>query len=517
MYGIQDVFLPRLTANESDRKNYIRGLVIMLLKLIGSFLKIGCIAFGGGSALIPVIEKEIVTNKGFLSGQDYTKHTIVANITPGALVVKLACLAGHQLGGVTGMVACASAVAFPGALVTILLLMLLSQIGGSAIHQLALASVGISIFIIYLLIGYIQKVFRDARTSSFSRVAVFLSLSAFIVTCGGNLRKLLTILLGESPLWSSPPLIGLSTIDLLGLAFFVIFFTGGNIKSWRMAVAAIIAAPYLLLFGKSNPFPDSAAKPILQLLMFGMAAFFLIRDSIRDTPKKPKRPDWRSLFCQLFAWVTFMAIFIIPVFFLFRYAYQFQLSGILSTITSFGGGEAYLSVADGLFVATGKISATAYYGQIAPVANTLPGPILVKILSAAGYSIGFSEGGGIITGLAFAVSGFGISVGATCLVCVLANTAYTCFTDFKVFRVLNQWILPIICGLLLTVTLSMLCEMLSVTAEAGVGGIVPLIGFAFLFFTVSFLSRRFHWNDVLVLLMAGGVSVLVLNYIASAF
>ena len=41
-----------------------------------TFLKIGSIGFGGGSALIPVVEREVVDKKGQFQEEEYTKHTV---------------------------------------------------------------------------------------------------------------------------------------------------------------------------------------------------------------------------------------------------------------------------------------------------------------------------------------------------------------------------------------------------------------------------------------------------------
>ena len=60
----------------------------------------------------------------------------------------------------------------------------------------------------------------------------------------------------------------------------------------------------------------------------------------------------------------------------------------LSSITSFGGGEAYIAVADGYFVQPGYVDAGTFYTQLVPIANALPGPILVKVAAGIGYLTG---------------------------------------------------------------------------------------------------------------------------------
>ena len=53
------------------------------------FLKIGSIGFGGGTALIPVIEQEMVDKRKVVTKEEYDSAVIIASITPGALPVEI--------------------------------------------------------------------------------------------------------------------------------------------------------------------------------------------------------------------------------------------------------------------------------------------------------------------------------------------------------------------------------------------------------------------------------------------
>ncbi len=92
-------------------------------------LKVGAIGFGGGSALIPVMERELVTPHGGLDQHTFVQDTVIANITPGALPVKLAALSGIQLGGPVLAVFSGLAVALPGAALTVSLLAVFAAVG----------------------------------------------------------------------------------------------------------------------------------------------------------------------------------------------------------------------------------------------------------------------------------------------------------------------------------------------------------------------------------------------------
>ena len=53
---------------------------------IESMIKVGVIGFGGGNALIPVLEQEVVNEKKLVSKDEYDKSVIAATLTPGAQI-----------------------------------------------------------------------------------------------------------------------------------------------------------------------------------------------------------------------------------------------------------------------------------------------------------------------------------------------------------------------------------------------------------------------------------------------
>lgn len=119
------------------------------LKSIISSFKIGAIGFGGGSALIPVCEKECVDDNHYIGEDDFNENVIVSNITPGALPVKLCSGIGNHAGGNAVGVLSAFAVGFTGVFLTVLIYALISIIGEQGVMQIEFASIGISAFIIF--------------------------------------------------------------------------------------------------------------------------------------------------------------------------------------------------------------------------------------------------------------------------------------------------------------------------------------------------------------------------------
>ncbi len=110
----------------ATEKSVARIRVSQAGQFIRSMFWIGCIGFGGGSALIPVIEKEIADRQGIDEKQNIDKDVVVASITPGALPVEIAASIGRRKFGIRGMIAGAVMMALPGALMTVALVAVLS-------------------------------------------------------------------------------------------------------------------------------------------------------------------------------------------------------------------------------------------------------------------------------------------------------------------------------------------------------------------------------------------------------
>ncbi|MGI6588645.1 MAG: chromate transporter [Peptococcia bacterium] len=85
----------------------------MLWLLFKTFFLIGLFGFGGGYAMLPLIQKEIVFNHAWLTAQQFTDIIAVAEITPGPIAINTATYVGYQVAGLTGSVLATLGVVFP--------------------------------------------------------------------------------------------------------------------------------------------------------------------------------------------------------------------------------------------------------------------------------------------------------------------------------------------------------------------------------------------------------------------
>lgn len=74
----------------------------MLWKLFTCFAKIGAFTIGGGYAMIPIIEREVVEKRGWVTREEFPDIIAIAQSAPGLLAVNVSIFVGHRVRGVAG-------------------------------------------------------------------------------------------------------------------------------------------------------------------------------------------------------------------------------------------------------------------------------------------------------------------------------------------------------------------------------------------------------------------------------
>lgn len=95
----------------ADRKSKMKDK--LYIKLFLSFFKIGAFTFGGGWAMISIIEKEIVNKNNWISREDFIDLLAIAQAMPGILAVNIAVVIGDRLRGVRGSLCAALGTILP--------------------------------------------------------------------------------------------------------------------------------------------------------------------------------------------------------------------------------------------------------------------------------------------------------------------------------------------------------------------------------------------------------------------
>ncbi len=476
-------------------------------------LKIGCIGFGGGNALIPVMEQELVKDKKLITEAQLNKDIVSATLTPGALPVELASGAGKQCCKNRGMIVAAVCMTLPGAFLTCLVLNIMGRLGEDILKQIQYASLGVVAFIMFLLSKYIVSTLKTYKNSKKKIYIWSLMIVVFLLTCGKNLFGMLGI--------SAKPPICMTTVDALLLAFFAILYTNCKFNKKNTFITFLLSAIFIAFTG--NPYLSSFSIIfiLLRVILIAFAIYGIIKSgksnkkNTKNKKKKNKNKAFNSnrLLKDILIWVLFLIILSAPaIIFFFSDSISFILKGILSSLMSFGGGDSYLTIADGLFVPY-FLSDQQFYSQLAIVVNVLPGSILCKTLTGVGYIYGEHLSGSVYGGICMALSGFAISISASCSIFFFFFHIYSLLETVKVFALVKKSIKVIVSGLLLTVMLGLL----KATSIAAVDTSHSLITVLIIVFTIYGVNMYAYYKKIektgIRIVSSIAASMIVLNII----
>lgn len=84
-----------------------------LLTMFLTFLKIGAFTFGGGYAMIPLIETEVVDKRHWIEKEEFLDIIVISQTFPGALAINSSTFIGYKIGGILGAILALIGVVLP--------------------------------------------------------------------------------------------------------------------------------------------------------------------------------------------------------------------------------------------------------------------------------------------------------------------------------------------------------------------------------------------------------------------
>lgn len=139
----------------------ISAMKNIYLQLFTSFMKIGAFTFGGGWAMIPLIEREVVDKHKWISREEFIDELAVAQSLPGILAVNISVLVGNKLRGVKGSLAAALGTILPSFVIILLIAMFFVRIYDNPV----VASIfkGIRPAVVALIVAPVLSTAKSAR------------------------------------------------------------------------------------------------------------------------------------------------------------------------------------------------------------------------------------------------------------------------------------------------------------------------------------------------------------------
>lgn len=151
-----------------------------LWELFITFAKVGGMTFGGGYAMLPILQREVVENKGWATEEELTDYFAIGQCTPGIIAVNTATFIGSKCCGTLGGIVATLGVVFPSLIMITLLAGVISYYSDLAWVKNAFA--GIRACVCVLIFNAVLKLGKKAIIDRFTAALYALILVGAIVT-----------------------------------------------------------------------------------------------------------------------------------------------------------------------------------------------------------------------------------------------------------------------------------------------------------------------------------------------
>ena len=148
----------------------------MVLSLFLSMMKIGCVAFGGGYAIIALLESEFISKRQWIAHDEFLDVVAIAESTPGPIALNVATYIGYKLAGFFGATIATVGICVPSFVIMYLVSLFYEQF--MEIRLIAAAFKGIQICMVYLIAAAGWKMLKKMKKTPFN-------VTVYVIACVG--------------------------------------------------------------------------------------------------------------------------------------------------------------------------------------------------------------------------------------------------------------------------------------------------------------------------------------------
>jgi len=150
---------------------------MIFLKLFAAFARVGVLTFGGGYAMIPMLEREIVERRGWATSEELMDYYAVGQCTPGVIAVNTGTFIGYKVAGKLGGVVATLGVIFPSFVIITVIAGIIQNFAHFPAVNSAFA--GIRVCVCVLIFNSVLKLWKSAIKD---KAALALCLLVFVLS-----------------------------------------------------------------------------------------------------------------------------------------------------------------------------------------------------------------------------------------------------------------------------------------------------------------------------------------------
>ena len=132
----------------------------MYKQLFSSFFRIGLLSFGGGYAMLPILQREVVNKRGWATEEELADYYAVGQCTPGIIMVNTATFIGYKEKGVLGGVVATLSAVLASFCIILLIAALLRNFADMPVVKNAFA--GVRVCVAVLIFRAVLKLYKSA-------------------------------------------------------------------------------------------------------------------------------------------------------------------------------------------------------------------------------------------------------------------------------------------------------------------------------------------------------------------
>lgn len=144
--------------------------------LFASFFKIGLVTFGGGLAMLPILKRDLVDSKGWLTEDEILDYFAIGQSTPGVIAVNVATFVGYKRGGLIGSIFSTSGIVFPSLIIISLIAAFVSNFNELVWVQKALKGINVAVSVLL-----VKAVFSFGKKTVFDLCTFLIAALSFIL------------------------------------------------------------------------------------------------------------------------------------------------------------------------------------------------------------------------------------------------------------------------------------------------------------------------------------------------
>jgi chromate transporter len=152
------------------------------LEIFLAFFKMGCFAFGGGYAMVPLVERELIKKRAWTNLDEVIEWYTIAQITPGIIAVNLSTFVGYKRKGILGGILATAGFVLPGVTIIVAAAELLNNIADKVIVEHAFAGIRVAVgaLILDTVIRLVRGFSKSVKTLVIYLIVLFILLFPLI-------------------------------------------------------------------------------------------------------------------------------------------------------------------------------------------------------------------------------------------------------------------------------------------------------------------------------------------------